>query len=290
MDQGLLNRPARLPLAGVRDAVQPVAGKSKRLFWSAVGRTALAGPILRRHLDAALAGDPTDPIGGRHAYWVARQYTGSGLLFRIDPCRLEHALVPRGGRDTLHARLGENRLVCGGDWRPHLRSLTDHQLHREAVEIFAAGEDYARTDAYRRWLSRLQQDGVVRHNHVRWRGAADLDAYFRRILWMIESMRRHGLLPRAALPAELERAGFQRSRTRWLEFAEDDVGVAVDADGTVYRYRGGYHRTAIAQCLRLDSIPVVVKLVHTDWLRAAQVTTGLGPEEALLAAIRRLGS
>lgn len=77
-------------------------------------------------------------------------------------------------------------------------------------------------------------------------------------------------------------------RRPWIEAVESDIGIAIGAQGEVYRFASGKHRTAIAQALGLASIPVEVRLVHADWLERQVAETGDAPAEALLRGIRSL--
>jgi hypothetical protein len=69
---------------------------------------------------------------------------------------------------------------------------------------------------------------------------------------------------------------------------ERDIGVAITETGELIRHLGGKHRTAIAQALKLPSIPVEVRMVHTSWLLRQVERTGLPPHLALADGVKQL--
>jgi len=133
----------------------------------------------------------------------------------------------------------------------------------------------------------MKKPHIMWHNGMPLRSADDVEAYCRHHLMLIESIRQHGVVRRS----ELERIGKTASRltanSAALERGETDAGVAIGPRGRLYRYRGGFHRTAAARELGLPSLPVQVKLVHLDWLREMIKETGLPAREAMVEGFKR---
>jgi hypothetical protein len=64
--------------------------------------------------------------------------------------------------------------------------------------------------------------------------------------------------------------------------------VAINENGELIRHLGGKHRTAIAQALKLPSLPVEIRLVHTGWLARQMERTRLPAHKALVEGVRHL--
>jgi len=59
---------------------------------------------------------------------------------------------------------------------------------------------------------------------------------------------------------ELTKASYNPN-SRW----DSEIGVVIDADGSVHWLKRGSHRIRIAKLLDLDEIPVHVRIRHTEW-------------------------
>ena len=49
---------------------------------------------------------------------------------------------------------------------------------------------------------------------------------------------------------------------------DDEIRVCIDRDGQISVFGGGTHRLSMALVLRFDSVPVLIKRVHSEWVAA----------------------
>jgi hypothetical protein len=157
------------------------------------------------------------------------------------------------------------RFIGAGDWSGISSSVMDSPVVREAYEIFERGLNYRATPAYARYLERAENGNPVRRNNVLLASRDLVDAYFRRFVDLFRSIQLHGVLRRKGC---LRCAGLSRpSSIRRLptEWGEKEIGIAIGRKGQVYRLPGGQHRAAIAIVLGLETLPVQVRLVHSEW-------------------------
>ena len=99
--------------------------------------------------------------------------------------------------------------------------------------------------------------------------AADIEAYYRRYLDLAASLRGKGFEPGRADAAH-----------------DPFVGVAIDGSGAVVHCQKGHHRFALAREQGIGSVPVKVRMVHTEWLRGNLAGSG-SPHRRLIATLRR---
>lgn len=220
---------------------------------------------------------------------AARRALGAALVIEADPRRIDRRLrhrVETGGR-TLLIR---DRFLGAGDWTPLIDPLDDASTYRDAQEVVAAGLDYRRTRAYRTALERAAEGRPVERNFVALATPALVERYFARLAALVRSISEAGIVRRAEYRRMAHLFGDLRVRMPWVELAESDVGIAVGADGAIYRFAPGKHRTAIAQALGLATMPVEVRLVHADWLARQMEGSGLAPVPALIHGIGQLST
>ena len=240
--------------------------------------------IFDRAVERLLDGDDDVLVLPEHARW----YFGRALSFDVDPARLSRRIS-----DFVRERGGPHwvgtSFLDGADWSGALLSLARSPVHREMSELVAADLEFKETQSYRNMLAGAHAARPVRRNGVTLAGRAEIDAYFRYCVELIRSMRKHGVVPRR---------DFGNFGRRWLkhrdarpadrEGAERDIGIAINADGELIRHLGGKHRTAIAQTLRLPTVPVEVRLVHVGWIAAEMSRAGLPAHYALVQGLARL--
>jgi hypothetical protein len=153
-------------------------------------------------------------------------------------------------------------------------------IHREVTELIAADLDFRATRAYEILRRAARQGKPARRNGKDLASAEQIEAYFRYCVDLIESMQAHGVVPRDEF-----RDGrwfkHRKVRSPAVDSAERDVGVAINSNGELVRHLGGKHRTAIAQALKLPTIPVELRMVHVGWLTREMQRTGLPAHLAL---------
>jgi hypothetical protein len=157
------------------------------------------------------------------------------------------------------------------------------------VELVKAGDDYRGSRPYRRLMRRVRRRRPSERNGVLLSTEEDVEAYLRYCRALIKSARKHGVVRRRTSGTFRGRWLKHRSaRPPLVDLAERDVGVAIDVNGELVRHLGGKHRTAIAQALGMERIPVEVRLVHVGWLAEEMRRTGLAAHLALQAGLKRL--
>lgn len=231
---------------------------------------ALLAPVCgaRRLFDGRLAEVLVQAWAGRSGFWIPQAHAlwrfGSRLDVDVSVCEVDRLLldgVELGGRrfHTGHWFIG------AGDWSRVLLPLDQHQVSREAIELAAADLRYRDTAVYERYRRRAAAGSPLTRNRVVLDSPAAVDTYFEGFIALFHSIAEKGLVRRA----QLDR--YRRARTaggRWLaEFGEQEIGVALAADGRMIKLPGGQHRFAIARALRLGKVPAQVRLMHADALR-----------------------
>lgn len=169
---------------------------------------------------------------------------GDQLVVSVDPGQLIRLRDWRGCRKQ--ERPSSNIFIWGGDWdlrrsdfrdSGRIRFVRDIDMHRHQLE---------KSEAYRRFESLLQagvpwrshQQGVLLDTEER------ILQYLKAYLGFLDHMAEHG---------------FDKER------GKDELSVAVTRDGRLLKLNRGLHRLAMAQHLKLASIPVTVKAVHREW-------------------------
>jgi hypothetical protein len=260
----------------------------------AIGETfkALRGflPLGERRFGARLAAALSEAERLKSGFYLggfqARRALGEELVIEIDPARLEHRLehrVGEGGRTYLI----RDRFLGAGDWTPLLTLLRRSSTWREVEQIVQAGFDYRETRAYGWALKRAAAGSPVRRNFVALRSPEAVETYYRQTAELCRSIQEHGLRRRREVGRRF--ADF-RVRRPWVELGEAEIGVAIGANGEIYRFASGKHRTAAAKALGIPSIPVEVRMVHAGWVRQLMERASLPPVEALLLGIGELTS
>jgi hypothetical protein len=229
--------------------------------------------------------DPGAPgIRMESAAW----YFGPVLHLEVNPRRLKQSLSDYV-RDHRGVRWTGTSFLDASDWSAALRPLEDSPVHREMVELVAAEADYRDSRPYRRLLRRIRRGRPGERNGVQLSTEEDVEAYLRYCRALIKSARKHGVVRRHTSGTFRGRWLKHRgARPPLVDLAERDVGVAVGVDGELARHLGGKHRTAIAQALGMERIPVEVRLVHVGWLGKEMLRTGLAAHLALQAGLKRL--
>lgn len=179
--------------------------------------------------------------------------------------------------------------VGSGDWSAIAYALKDNVIVREAHELLDSGMAYRETSAYQAYLLQIRDGQPARRNRISLDSVEKVDRYFERFVSLFDSIRTKGLLRHDEVARGISRLRAVSPARRWLsEVLEQDIGVAVGADGTLYKLPGGQHRVAIAIALGLPVLPVEVRLVHQVWLRQALAAHPGRPLEALRRELQAL--
>jgi hypothetical protein len=218
----------------------------------------------------------------------AASYFGQLLHLEVDPNRLvdrisDYVLAPRG------AKWMGTSFLDAADWSAVVAPIDHSPIHREMSELVAAGADYRDTQAYRNLVYAIEVGRPSARNGVRITTTDEIEAYFHYCRDLIKSARKRGVVRHKASGAfHRLRVKHRDARSPKLDSSERDIGVAITADGELVRHLGGKHRTAIAQALKLPSLPVEIRLVHVQWIAEQVQRTGLPAHVALKHGVGEL--
>lgn len=248
--------------------------QAERLLHAGLAPAGGSPPAFARLLAGALLQARRAEAG----FWLPVAYAvqrfGPRLDLVIRPDAIEHVLldcVALDGR-RLHTGLW---FVGAGDWTPIRWPMTRHQVSREAAELLEQDLRYRDTAVYRSYRQRAETLRPMVRNRVLLDSAEQIDAYFERFVALFQSIRENGVVRRSARrPMALPGGG---ARSWWTELGEQDIGVAIDATGQLWKLPGGQHRFAIARALGLSEVPVQVRMLHVDVLQGqcAQTLTSM---------------
>jgi hypothetical protein len=247
----------------------------------------MLGPLLP--IERILRHGLTQAERNAQGFFVALPYVlsrlGHRLLTRVPTAAIKVRLADwvRWGDSRLH--IG-TRFLGAGDWSGISSSVLDSPVVREAYAIFQHGLNYQATPAYARYRERAQEGNPVRRNNIALSCPKLIDAYFQRFVDLFRSVQLCGVQSRKEYVgyAGLSRpSAIRRLQTEW---GEKEIGIAIGAEGQVYRLPGGQHRAAIAIVLGLDTLPVQVRLVHSKWVLQRLAEHGGGIGDAIARGIQ----
>jgi hypothetical protein len=231
----------------------------------------------------------TQAVQSAQGFFVALPYVLSRLsdrlLTRVPTAAIKLRLTDwvRWGDSRLHI---STRFLGAGDWSGISSSVLDSPVVREARAIFQHGLNYRATPAYARYRERAQAGNPVRRNNIALSCPELIDAYFQRFVDLFRSVQLYGVQSRKEYGgyAGLSRpSAIRRLQTEW---GEKEIGIAIGAKGHVYRLPGGQHRAAIAIVLGLDTLPVQVRLVHSQWVLQRLAEHGGNISDAIARGIQ----
>lgn len=255
-----------------------------------VGLAASMGPTLpfERMLSRGLGMGQRQERGFFVGVPFALAHFGDDLLLDLPTTKIDRRLVDliRCGRQTLHV---SDYFLGLGDWHLLSNSVMKSSVAAEAIELAKHGLDYRETVAYRRYLARAKAGRAVTRNRIRLDSGAQIDGYFERFVALFRSIESRGLLRlEAARRNAPEISGSSVVRHWATEVSERELGVAIGPAGEYYRLPGGQHRTAIAMILGLKTIPVQIRLVHSEWVLAAMQRHRRGAAASVRMAMREI--
>ncbi len=254
-----------------------------------VARVAASRRRLNRELLRAASPGCEEPVSV--SYSLAQATLGTGLHLEIDAKHLVRMLIGRVECTGGETRLLKHWFVGGGDWKPITRMFNRHLIFKEMHDLLRLGPKFRESPLHTAMLTKAEKGNPVVRNDITLDTPALVDAYFERYLALFDSVRRHGILRVSSNRRLILRDMASGLRNWWQGLREVDIGVAVGADGGMYRLQNAQHRCAIAILLKLPRVPVEVRLVHRDWLRRAlEQHPGLPPAQAVVAALGSLNA
>jgi hypothetical protein len=212
---------------------------------------------------------------------------GERLLLSIDTKIVEKRLYDRFS-DGNRVRWIGTHFLDGSDWAPIMAPIKASFSHKEIVELCKTRKNFRTGKRYGSYASRIAAGIPFRRNRIVLDTIEKLDSYFEYYLALIENIESNGIVAQSDLGLAGQTGRHHRwTRTFWQDFAERDIGVAIDADGRLVRHTNGKHRMAAAIALGIERIPVEIRLVHARWLAQQAERLGLSPADALLATLEK---
>ena len=150
--------------------------------------------------------------------------------------------------------------IAGGNWTHHLRSLQDHETWTYVSLALAqaqTGKPAAIDAIWQHGLKQARSRYVQESLKVRSEAWTKTEAaqYMERIISLANIIQNGGRVPRSDELAQLSGR------------ADEEVGIAIGADGELLHFRKGHHRMALAKQLGIPRLDIELHLVHSDWLR-----------------------
>ena len=135
-------------------------------------------------------------------------------------------------------------LVAWGRW--DRVAVTRQSWEHPHIAAVLDGADYRELPVYHALHRELAERGRTYLKNLR--SPADIDAYFRGIPRLAQSIREHGIQPGRVHQSK-------------------EIQVRVTRDGRLLKCGEGTHRLAIARAVGIDTVPVEVELCHAAWAR-----------------------
>lgn len=170
----------------------------------------------------------------------------------------------RCGKATYH--VGQYFLT-EADWPSLVKPLVPSAVMREAAYLRASKLAYRGTLIYARYLEMMEQGYVITRNRALVNTREKLDDYFDRFAALYRSIEENGVLRMRDVRRAAALPGSTAPGSGDGDVRNMDIGVAIGPDGALAVLPGAQHRLAVASVLRLDKVPVQVRMIHGRWLR-----------------------
>lgn len=145
------------------------------------------------------------------------------------------------------------RFVADGDWDRYAESF---DVLPVVSQLFEEGRLPGETDEYQRYLKRINDGQLTWTKGLK--NQQDLDRYYDALVQAYEDIKTSGY----------------RTQMELGESGVDEIRVCIDRDGTVCVLGGGTHRLSIARLLGLETVPVILKRVHSAWIESIDAESG----------------
>lgn len=241
------------------------------------GRLVPLNFMLQKGFNAVTRGDKAFSV---RVPYVCRNSDLLRIQFKVDAACLT---LPDWVMHQHHVMHLGDYFIGSGDWSAIAEPFSKTSVYQEAMQIHAANFNYQETAVYRAYMQQVKKGRRLSKNKVVLNRADLVESYFKRFVDLFRSIQNKGLLPRKDLKRfNTMVSSYPKVREYRTEWGEREIGVAIGADGSIYRLPGAKHRFAIAIMLGLAVIPVEVRMVHVDWLKSIR-----RKNETLLESIAR---
>lgn len=175
---------------------------------------------------------------------------GSILKIECNVESLEHTMYDWIDADKIIFHCSDY-FIMSGDWSELKMEFSKSPVMREVAELIEAKWNYRQTKTYASMVEKMNQGNPLTKQQIKMDAIKNIEDYFERFHKLYESIKSYGVLGVEAL----NNIGLK---------SEKDIGVAIDKDGKCIRLPGGQHRLAIAVALKIQKIPVEVRMIHRD--------------------------
>lgn len=165
-------------------------------------------------------------------------------------------------------------VVANGDWDLAATDCIQRVRYKGMREHFVKGMPWCDTSYFLEAMSRLESN----NQHVWWgaKNREELLDRFREFDDLYERIRREGYHTQQSL--------LKHEKSRTIDLANgvkhpilNEIGVNIARDGRLIFVHCGLHRLCIAKCLKLETVPVVVRGRHKLWQkRRDEISTAQG--------------
>lgn len=168
-------------------------------------------------------------------------------IISIDPKRLKYSVWTTLKWDALLDTGARAR----GNWDKLAFPTENLDIVQAAKHRFNEGGDWEDTEYYKKHLKIISSG-------EEWRGCRtreDLDKYFKRFDVLCEKIKKEGYRNQDEI---------QQPEFAGKGMPENEIAVHIDRNGRVL-FGDGAHRLSIALALGIESIPVIIRVRHTQW-------------------------
>tara|TARA_B100001964_G_scaffold237414_1_gene300913 strand:+ start:290 stop:1033 length:744 start_codon:yes stop_codon:yes gene_type:complete len=247
-------------LSGLRDRIYTV----RDAWWRTWPGRALAPSVFDFEAQRCLRGQALGVSFG-----LAEGLFAQDLRLEVDPRTIALA-VPKVYVAEGNRIWPRRFFVLNGEWERETELFSETLAAVEMAGLIGAG-DITTSKTYRGLIT-LMEKGQPRQHGARFvNSVVAIGEYCQTYVEIYEDMCANGY--RAAGPEDR---------------VNGEIGVAVGRDGTLFHFRKGHHRLALAQRANLERAVATVRLVHSEWLRGWIDQTGKAPHAAAATGLATL--
>lgn len=191
------------------------------------------------------------------------------LIIQINPSHLKYTLKDWVKIDNTEIVNTNHYFIGSGDWKNILFEIEKTPVFRELNELIKCDFDYKNTKLYARYVENIQNNIPSKKQHRVLDSKEAINSYFKKFIDLYDSIKTRGFLP----------------AHHFVDFKNKEIGIAILQDGTIVKMIGAQHRVAIAKVLKIQSIPVEIRMIHKDYLNVICAKYSLNYSDAILKII-----
>lgn len=151
-------------------------------------------------------------------------------------------------------------LVIGGSWDRDLNNIEDRSLYESLKLRFEHRSDWEETPMYQKHMKKLTQNGVVEGAE----NVNELNKRYSDIDELYTSIKKNGLKSQRELLENKDENITSETDDSYHPIL-NEIGVNIGRNGEFIHRARGTHRLIIAKILGLESVPVCVRVRHSQW-------------------------